>query len=302
MASTRELILYREFENGKLFYGFTELMEHCADAPADREQMAARYYQYLHDLMELSVSHGFEGNLWHCFLTFLLVNNENAYSRACEIRGRAKGTIAEVARRDFEIFKNLFAFNFQELELSLGVSGADLVMHFQGANDSGKMFNRRIRDRILALGVRLAEADTAEAFQQSVTEFYRDFGVGKLGLHKAFRIESADGGAKIVPITNIAHVRLDDLVGYEIAKKKLTDNTEAFVNGRAANNCLLFGDAGTGKSSSIKAIANQYYDRGLRLIEIYKHQFRDLNNVIGQIKDRGYKFIIYMDDLSFEDI
>ena len=104
-----------------------------------------------------------------------------------------------------------------------------------------------------------------------------------------------------MPITKIAHVYLDDLVGYDIAKKKLTDNTQAFVEGRRANNCLLYGDAGTGKSSSIKAILNQYYDQGLRMIEIYKHQFQDLNDVIAQIKNRNYKFIIYMDDLSFEE-
>ena len=84
-------------------------------------------------------------------------------------------------------------------------------------------------------------------------------------------------------------------------KKKLVENTEAFVEGRTANNCLLFGDAGTGKSSSIKAIINQYYDKGLRMIEIYKHQFGDLQSVIAQIKNRNYKFIIYMDDLSFEE-
>lgn len=64
------------------------------------------------------------------------------------------------------------------------------------------------------------------------------------------------------------------------------------MNGKKANNCLLFGDAGTGKSSSIKAIANEYYDRGLRIIEVYKHQFQDLNTVISQIKNRNYKFII----------
>ena len=96
-------------------------------------------------------------------------------------------------------------------------------------------------------------------------------------------------------------MRLEDLVGYEIPKQKLIENTEAFVRGRKANNCLLFGDAGTGKSSSIKGILNRYYDEGLRIIEVYKHQFQDLNQVIAQIKDRNYKFIIYMDDLSFEE-
>ncbi|MEE1051310.1 MAG: ATP-binding protein, partial [Lachnospiraceae bacterium] len=105
----------------------------------------------------------------------------------------------------------------------------------------------------------------------------------------------------ILPIRNILHVHLDDLIGYEAAKRKLIENTEAFVSGRPANNCLLYGDAGTGKSSSIKAIANQYYDRGLRIIEIYRHQFRNLNEVISQVKGRNYRFIIYMDDLSFEE-
>ena len=94
---------------------------------------------------------------------------------------------------------------------------------------------------------------------------------------------------------------LDDLIGYEIQKKKLVDNTEAFVQGRKANNCLLFGDSGTGKSTSIKAIINQYYEQGLRMIEIYKHQFKDLSAVISHVKNRNYKFIIYMDDLSFEE-
>ena len=147
----------------------------------------------------------------------------------------------------------------------------------------------------------LAKASDGAEFQKIVTRFYKDFGVGKLGLHKAFRVEHKEDGAKIVPITKIAHVHLDDLIGYEIAKKKLIDNTEAFVNGKKANNCLLFGDAGTGKSSSVKAVLNQYYDRGLRMIEVYRHQFRDLNDVISQIKNRNYKFIIYMDDLSFEE-
>ena len=137
--------------------------------------------------------------------------------------------------------------------------------------------------------------------KQTLTEFYQEYGVGRFGLHKAFRIEKRDGRAEIVPITNIAHVKLSDLVGYEIQKKKLTDNTEAFVNGKKANNCLLYGDAGTGKSSCIKAIANEYYGSGLRIIEVYKHQFQDLNDVIAQIKNRNYKFIIYMDDLSFEE-
>ena len=178
---------------------------------------------------------------------------------------------------------------------------SSLITNYQNINEGSKFFNKRIRDRICTLAEKLAKAESTKEFMDDMVQFYKEFGVGKLGLHKAFRIDGTVTPARIVPITNIAHVHLDDLVGYEIAKKKLIDNTEAFVQGRPANNCLLFGDAGTGKSSSIKGILNQYYDQGLRIIEAYKHQFKDLNDIIAQVKNRNYKFIIYMDDLSFEE-
>ena len=147
----------------------------------------------------------------------------------------------------------------------------------------------------------MEHAESEDDFHKMITEFYHEFGVGKFGLNKAFRVVEKGDNVEIEPIVNIEHVYLNDLVGYEIQKKKLIDNTEAFISGKAANNVLLFGDAGTGKSSSVKAILNEYYDRGLRIIEVYKHQFRTLSDVIEQIKDRNYKFIIYMDDLSFEE-
>ena len=301
MERTKSLILYKEFENGTLFYNFAWIMAHYKSEYYNKEDIEALFYESLHQLMELAVSHGFEGNLWHNFVTFLLVNNENAYSTACEIRGEVGGSINQIALHDFAIMKEVFDFDFHALSEYFGFDCEAALISYESINGSSKIFNQRIRDRICDLCKRLEETTSVVEFKREVTQFYKDFGVGKLGLHKAFRIEHTDSGAKIVPITNIAHVRLDDLVGYEIAKQKLIDNTESFVNGKEANNCLLFGDAGTGKSTSIKAIANQYYDRGLRLIEVYKHQFCDLNDVIAQIKNRNYKFIIYMDDLSFEE-
>ena len=301
MKSTKNLILYKEFENGKLFYDFTWIMENYQNEYYNKEDIEGLFYECLKRLMELAESHGLEGNLWHSFISFLLVNNENAYSRACEIRGEIDGSINAIASHDFGIIKEFFDFDLSLLGDYFEVDCMKDVMNYQGTVDSGAVFNRRIRNRIKELCDNLEQAGDVAAFKEAVTRFYGEFGVGKLGLHKAFRVAHKEDGADIVPITNIAHVRLEDLVGYELAKQKLVDNTEAFVNGKEANNCLLYGDAGTGKSTSIKAIANQYYDRGLRLIEVYKHQFCDLNDVITQIKNRNYKFIIYMDDLSFEE-
>ena len=301
MESTKNLILYKNFENGKLFYNMTWVMENYTNEYYNKEDIGALFYECFNQLSELAVSHGFRGNLWHNFLAFLLVNNENAYSRACEIRGEVEGSINDIALHDFKIIKGLFDFDFRTFAKDYGVDCIDAILRYESMEHSGKMFNQRIRDRICRLAEKLEQTKEVRDFKAAVTEFYREFGVGKLGLHKAFRIQHREEGAQIVPITNIAHVKLEDLVGYEIAKQKLIDNTEAFVNGKEANNCLLFGDAGTGKSTSIKAIANRYYEKGLRLIEVYKHQFCDLNDVIAQIKNRNYKFIIYMDDLSFEE-
>ena len=301
MKSTKELILYKEFEQGEIFEKFTWIIENYEDDYYNKEDVRALWYECFHELIELSASHGFEGNLWHNYLTYLLVNNENAYSTACEIKGSVDGSINQLALHDFAIFRELFEFDLHQIESELETDCMPILEQYTRSEGNGKVFNHRIRDRICNLSKRLEQAESTEEFKDAVTGFYKDFGVGKLGLHKAFRIEHGEQKAEIVPITNIAHVYLDDLVGYEIAKKKLIDNTEAFVKGKQANNCLMFGDAGTGKSTSIKAVINQYYDQGLRMIEVYKHQFQDLNSVIAQIKNRNYKFIIYMDDLSFEE-
>ena len=292
-----ELIIYKNFKDGDLLHDMVCLMEHYREM----EGGAASLYDCMHRLLEIAASHGFYGNLWHCYLANLLVNNENSYSMACEIRGKVQGTINELVLHDIRIFKEFYDYDFTDMMELLKVPEFGMLLDYTSSFQESKVYNLRIRDRICHLAERFNSDDTPEAMKDTLTEFYKDYGVGRFGLHKAFRVREDGGLAVIEPILNIAHVHLDDLVGYEIAKKKLIDNTEAFVNGKKANNCLLFGDAGTGKSSSIKAIANEYYDRGLRIIEIYKHQFKLLNDVISQIKNRNYKFIIYMDDLSFED-
>ena len=299
----QELIVYRNLEQESILRDMTWLMQHYGDDYYNLEDRTALLYDCMHRLLELSVSHGFYGNLWHCYLANLLANDENCYSTACEVTGPVVGTINETVLHDFQILKEIYDYDFTDMTDTLGIQSFSLLLEYErtGSKAGSKVYNTRIRDRICQLAVKVSQVDTPQEMKKAVTEFYQEYGVGKVGLHKAFRIDHGKKGAKIRPILNIAHVKLDDLVGYEIPKQKLIDNTEAFVEGRAANNCLLFGYAGTGKSSSIKAIANAYYDRGLRIIEIYKHQFRDLNDVIAQIKNRNYKFIIYMDDLSFED-
>jgi len=289
-----ELVIYRNLEHQELFEEMACLMGY-----ASREEKPDAFHCGGR-LVELAVNYGFEGNLWHCFLAFCLANNENAYTTTCEITGAAGGSLDGLAREDFGIFKALFDYDILKLEPS-GMWRQ--LSAYRPAGKGSRVFNKRIRDRIVNLAVQLEESGDVEEFQSHVSEFYREFGVGKFGLNKAFRIVEKDEGQTVLidPIINVEHVYFKDIVGYELQKQKLIENTEAFVEGREANNVLLFGDAGTGKSSSVKAVLNEYYSRGLRIIEVYKHQFKALSDVLEQIKDRNYKFIIYMDDLSFED-
>lgn len=297
-----ELIVYKDFGNDSLLEDMAYLMDHYKDCEEDKDYLRSLAFDCIHRLLEMGGNHGFSGNLWHCYLTNLLVNNENTYSRSTEIRGQINGTVNDAVLHDIVIFKELYDYDFTDMTVALSLDAMKLVFDYKASTEESKVYNDRIRRRICDLAETFHNDNTPTQMKDSLTQFYREYGVGRFGLHKAFRVShGTDDEVNIVPILNIAHVKLDDLVGYDIAKQKLIENTEAFVSGRRANNCLLYGDAGTGKSSSIKAIANMYYDRGLRIIEIYKHQFKDLNDVIAQIKNRNYKFIIYMDDLSFEE-
>ena len=290
----RELVIYRNLQYGKLFEDMACLMGFM-----EREEKP-NAFDCAGQLTELAVKYGFEGNLWHCFLAFCLANNENAYTTTCEIAGAAGGTLDALAKGDYWIFKSLFDYDITLLEPA---SLWSALAQYRPANEESRVFNKRIRDRIVNLAVQLEQSGTLEEFQGHMTDFYKEFGVGKFGLNKAFRVIEKEDEHKVIidPIINVEHVYFKDIVGYELQKQKLIENTEAFVSGKEANNVLLFGDAGTGKSSSVKAVLNEYYSRGIRIIEVYKHQFKALSDVLEQIKDRNYKFIIYMDDLSFED-
>ncbi|EJP23182.1 PF05673 family protein [Lachnoanaerobaculum sp. ICM7] len=249
-------------------------------------------------MIEVAGEYGLHGNLWANILALALAYNENVYSKATEIVGETSGSINTFAIHDFRILRELIHF-------VPNINGDLLkeIYNYEGNGRDSKLVNTRVRDRILRLSKQLIEADSDNEFKDIITEFYKEYGVGKFGLNKAFRIEEGTDlkTANIIPITRVEHVYLNDIIGYDLQKKKLTDNTESFINGKPTNNCLLYGDAGTGKSSSVKAIVNEYYDKGLRIIEIYKHQFRYLSDILEQLKDRNYKFIIYMDDLSFEE-
>jgi hypothetical protein len=298
-----KLILYGSMPEDSILMRLAQI---CADARSgarDKDELLTDVYSQVKRLLSVATDYGFDENLWHNYLTFLLITDENPFSVTCEKVGASDGSVNEFAKNDFEAFRALFRYDFTWLEEQLGTRCFSILSSYHAIVKPELMYNHNVSEKVRHLSRRLENCQDTDSFFAEITGFYKDYGVGMFGLNKAFRIASDQNGENLrfLPINNMEKVMLSDLIGYEIQKAKLVDNTKAFVEGRKANNVLLFGDSGTGKSTSIKAIVNEFYDQGLRMIEIYKHQFRDLSTVIARIKNRNYKFIIYMDDLSFEE-
>ena len=239
------------------------------------------------ELVSIAAKKGWQGNLWHCCLAQALVESENPFSLACERRPAPADSLWELALEDMELFYSLFA-----LELNEGPW--ELLRRFRVDRARGD-------GQLLELIGALEGADSPQAMLEGLCAFYRDRGVGLLGLGQVFRAEERAGGARLFPVEDRPDVRLNDLVGYEKQKEQLRNNTLAFLKGGRGNNVLLYGDAGTGKSTSIQAIVNEYAPEGLRLIEVYKDQYELIPDILRQVKGRNYRFILFLDDLSFEE-
>lgn len=299
-----KLLIYSNLVEDSILTNLSGIFKSWEKGVDEKEEIIARIYKEIKRILDISTAYGFDTNLWHNYLTFLLVSNENSFSLTCERTGASEdGTVNYLAKQDFRIFKALFDFDFGPIERALGIDCFTTICSYKAVAKRERVYNRNVSEKVRELSLKIAAAEGEEEIFRLVTDHYKRYGVGLFGVNRAFRIrrDGAGGRLDFVPINNADSIRLDDLVGYKIQKEQLVTNTRAFVEGKAANNVLLYGDSGTGKSTSVRAVLNEYYDKGLRMIEIYKHQFRDLSDVIAQIKDRNYFFIIFIDDLSFEE-
>lgn len=214
-----------------------------------------------------------------------------------------------------ELFKT--TDNFTEYLLSLVLENENpymLKMAEEGA--SGEILRRCAEKELLILQElsRLTSADVCDGLdydgylsewavsERDFTEIYHERianvsvkGYGIYAKYHTFMLRDE----KIVPVKNPDTQRLSQLSGYELERKKVIDNTIALLNGKPAANVLLYGDAGTGKSSTVKAIVNEFRDRGLRLIEIKKSQLHSMPIILENISKNPLKFILFIDDLSF---
>ncbi len=275
---TSRLLLYGDLGGGSILEELAAVFSDWKKGACPKASLVRRTYDQVKRLLDLATDYGFDEDLWQSYLTFLLMTNENSFSLITERVGALEGSVNHFAENDFQVFHALFHYDFAPFESDLGTDCFSTLRHYRAIAKHERRYNKAVSEKVRDLRQALAAAAGPGDFFSLVTEHYRKFGVGLIGMNKAFRIRSGAEGVAL-----------------------LRENTEAFLAGRSCNNALLYGDAGTGKSSSVKALINEYYDRGLRMIEIYKHQFQDLSAVIALVKNRNYRFIIFIDDLSFEE-
>ncbi len=256
---------------------------------------SADFNQSVKNIVTAAEKYSLNGNIYKAYIALMIMNDENAFSLACEKRDMPTSGVYSIALNDIKILKQLFDYDFAENEI------LKILANYESYAPKKDTADYQIGQMACELSEKLQKAKDEKEFIKTVASFYKDCGTGAFGLNKAFVIKENGSDFSLVPVTKFSDVTLDDLWGYETQKKQLCDNTTDFVEGRAANNCLLYGAAGTGKSTSIKAILNAYWSQGLRIIDVNKYQFRYLSAVIDSLKDRNYRFIIYIDDLSFED-
>ena len=245
-------------------------------ASADEFEISAR-------LIEKAEKIGLSGDIFRNYLIYTLAHEKNLISEIIETTGGKIGeSLKSAFVHDIEIlfdgeYKNVMPLlkNYQPTKKNHLESFAELEKNLEGLNDAEKI---------------------ADVFIQH----YKKFGYGDIADYRAFRW---DGEKKILAgIEHFEKILLEDLIGYAHQKELLIKNTTAFLANKPANNVLLVGARGTGKSSGVKALVNEYYSEGLRLVQVAKTQLKNLAEIMKSLrKFAGKKFIIFLDDLSFEE-
>ncbi|MDE7328548.1 MAG: ATP-binding protein [Clostridia bacterium] len=284
------------------------LLERFAQAVDDKTY---RPTQTLGELLRFADAHAVQGNCWHYYVAYFIASDVNAFSLAFERKKpynrnkELEGTLMEFGKEECKTLMQIFNYNLSSLPFVS--EKASLLTNFKSSN---KVSTKPYADIIAKFTSWLESSNNSFEFLSAIVNFYSVYGVGELGLNKAFRVIPSNElpqkrithhVSQLLPIANLNKKRLEDIVGYEMQKKKVVENTKAFLDGKPANNVFLYGDMGTGKSSTVKALINEFYEQGLRIIEIYKHQFLYISDIISRLAERNYKFILYLDDLSFDD-
>ena len=278
MLDLHKLLVCHHLLDDKIIEDFNRLI--CG-AGVDKGKLAAEFIEQAEKL-------GLSGNIIKIYILYMLAHKNNCVSYAVESSGGKIGaSLYKAFCHDIAIISKILV-----VKPSMVLDCEFLDDYEPTTANTSLAFN--------ALMNNLAQAESIEAKADVFIDYYRTYGSGDMADYRAFRWDSDED--ELVGIKHFEAMRLDELISYEYQKQQLRDNTLAFVEGRPANNVLLVGARGTGKSSGVKAVVNSFFDKGLRLVQLTKEQLTALPVIMERLRTySSKKFIIFLDDLSFEE-
>ncbi len=290
-----QLIFYRNILEDSVIKGLQQVLNLLqSQSPVPRQELEEAYYTMLNNLFQAG-EHLLGGDVVKKHLLQLIFEAENVFSLGCEQAGiSVNENLLRLAAHDLEILQRLFNFDWQPVHEQFGMGNIFTETAINRLNTD--LYQHHYYKKLTQLEAIMANNAPLPAKLTSLAGFYHQYGCGKLARHLAFRWENG-----LIGIDKFDPITFNDLVGYTHQKETLMANTLAFVEGKPANNVLLYGEKGCGKSSSVKALLNLLADEGLRMVELTKSQLGEFNQVVHNIRNRCHRYIIFIDDLSFDD-
>lgn len=270
------LAIYRSLLDDPVVAALMAWLDSGAAADCDYIQNASRYHHFCYQLLRTE-------QCWPCYLQSLILQDDNVFSQSAEKYDAVEKELMNLAARDLQLLQKVATVDFAEL----APQGADTLI----PNDLGC---RGVQN---GKSIFQGSADWSQEIA-GLAEHYRSYSRGVMARYKALRWEAASG---LEGITHPHQPRLQDLVGYDYQKDMLCQNTEQFLAGRPANNALLYGSSGTGKSTMIKALLHHYRNDPLRMVEVQRDSLKSLHRLAETLSSYRLRFIVFIDDLSFED-
>lgn len=289
----QQLVVFRNLLKDKTvqkFLCFQEELDQGVDNPG-------AYFEIFSELLKTIELKLLRGHLWQAYLLTLILQDENIFTIQAEnSSGQLAGQLYNLAVQDLELLRELFNYDWQAIRKKLKIDNDYQIENFPNYLQYYSA-NKDYLKQLEKLKT-IFQNENSSLMAEALIDYYRHWGYGELARYRFFRWDQSKG---LAGIENFDPILLEDLIGYQYQKEILLKNTEALLQGRPANNVLLFGDKGTGKSSMVKAVGNQYFAEGLRIIELSKDNLKDLPQLLSTVRKRGLKFIIFLDDLSFEE-
>ena len=295
------LCIFRKLKEDNVLKKYKELLDYLSQDKISMEESLSRYNEFAYELLDKA-----KGRTLKKYVIDKIFLDNNAFTDMIDNQDLTKKNIINQVSYEFKVLQyicNIKSDTFKEtiLTKAKAIDFEKEIVNNLIAWDYENIYENQSEKAIDNLKSNILNSEDWSTCLDDTIEFYTQYGTGEFGEYRAFVWENEDDKEYLRGIEAPDPVRLKELVGYEYQKETIIENTKQFLNGHPANNLLLYGSRGTGKSSTVKAIINEYYSEGLRLIEVDKDKLVDFTKIIRILKNKNLKFIIFVDDLVFEE-